>query len=93
MFKPDWNSSSVADVMGPINISSGQTATLHQLATTISKVLEKEVSIEFKAARSSDLNDSRPDNTLLRSLLPDFSSLSLEEGISKYLENIKNGLD
>ena len=73
-----------------INIGSGVGYSVNEIINCLRKVADEEVKVEYVAARNVDVSSVVLDTSLLRNLI-DFNPIDIEEGITKFYHDIKNG--
>jgi UDP-glucose 4-epimerase len=65
----------------PVNLAFGTQTSLIELIALIEEVLGRPLEREHQPPRPGDVRRSRADQTLLRSLFPDTTSVPIEEGL------------
>jgi UDP-glucose 4-epimerase len=65
----------------PVNLAFGTQTSLIRLIALIEEILGHRLEREHQSARPGDVRSSRADQTLLRSLFPDVTSVPIEEGL------------
>lgn len=73
-----------------INIGSGVGYSVNEIINSLRKVADEEVKVEYVAARNVDVSSVVLDTTLLRKMI-DFNPIGIEEGITRFYHDIKNG--
>jgi UDP-glucose 4-epimerase len=66
---------------GPVNLAFGTRTSLVELISTLEDVLGRPLEREHQPPRVGDVRDSQADQTLLRSLFPDVTPISLQDGL------------
>ena len=66
---------------GPVNLAYGTRTSLLELISTLEAVLGRPLEREHQPPRAGDVRDSQADQTLLGSLFPDVTPISLEDGL------------
>jgi len=70
----------------PVNLAFGGRHSLLELVTLLEEVLGRPLERHHGPARPGDVRDSQADQTRLRSLFPDLSPVSLDEGLRATVE-------
>jgi UDP-glucose 4-epimerase len=74
-----------SDVSGVINVGTGQGTTLFELTTMISEITGKKLLIDYQPERAGDIKYSVADVTKMHTELGITRTLTLEEGLRKWL--------
>lgn len=67
--------------LDPVNLAFGTRTSLNALIDDLGVILGERPSVEHVEPRAGDVRDSQADNARLRSLFPDVSPTSLEDGL------------
>jgi UDP-glucose 4-epimerase len=72
-----------------INIGSGRGVSLRELISLLSHILEKPIEVHFRPSRGFDVPSNVLDVTRARTLLGWSQTVSIEEGLSRYITYLK----
>lgn len=65
----------------PVNLAFGTNTTLNELITVLESTTGQTASIERRPPRAGDVRHSQAENDVLRSLFPEITPVSLEDGV------------
>jgi len=71
---------------GTFNVGSGETTSINGLVQSLKALLKSDFAVEYAPPKSGEITDSRLDFTRARQLLGYSPSVTLQEGIQKYIE-------
>lgn len=72
-----------------LNIGSGKSESINTILKHIEKITKKEVSVEYKPSRKTDIKNISLNINLLQSLLNGYEFIDLESGIKKMYNRLK----
>ena len=73
-----------------VNIGSGVGYSVNEIINSLRKVADEEVKVEYIAARQVDVSSMVLETSKLKSLI-EFHPRSLEDGITQFYQDVKNG--
>ena len=76
----------------PMNIGSGKSIRIRDLASEIKKIRPSAKIILKPARRKGEIKYRTPDVSFMKKILRDEPKIKLKDGLSKTLEYLKNGL-
>lgn len=70
----------------PVNLAFGSRTSLLDVIGLLERIIGRPLERNHLELRAGDVRDSQADNTALRALFPNVSSVSLEDGLRRYVE-------